>query len=68
MILISEGGNLHHYNGNRTKESFIEFLNKNWQNNELETPLKDDFSIFDTTTIFILLLLVLAGFLIWIYF
>ncbi|CAD8182725.1 unnamed protein product [Paramecium octaurelia] len=68
MILISEGGNLHHYSGNRTKESFIQFLDKNWQNNETETPPKEDFSIFDTTTIFILLLLVLVGFLIWIYF
>ncbi|CAD8125136.1 unnamed protein product [Paramecium sonneborni] len=68
MILISEGGNLHHYSGNRTKESFISFLDKNWQNNEMETPPEQDQSIFDTTTIFILLLLILIAFLIWIYF
>lgn len=30
MILISNQGILHHYSGNRTKESFIEFVDNNW--------------------------------------
>ena len=66
MILISNQGILHHYSGNRTKESFIEFVENNWEKNDSETPPEDEG--FDITIIFVLLFLSLVRFLIWIFF
>lgn len=65
MILISNEGKLHHFNGDRNLDSFVKFVENNWQKNDVETPPEKDG--FDVTIIFVLLFFCLVGFLIWIF-